>query len=288
MPPTRPQRPTGFSGLDWIVTDDGSLTLLDCKLNETFHSGCGAVAESLVVYLCGSGVFERLMHTAATRVFELGFGTGMNFLLTAAIAERFQTSLEYWAIDHRIVPAAVVGELAIGEQHLPKILADNPIRPHDSATITVEDFDAIPSLTLELVQWILDLHSTVEPIPSGDAFRLVQCPLAKHVRLNLLVGDATALPYRVAHANPLGELRRSFDAVYFDAFSPESTPELWTHEIFETMFRMLRPGGTLASYCVKSRVRQLLSQLGFVVERIPGPKAGKREVLRAVVPNDIS
>ncbi len=54
--PKRPTTPTSSAGLHWQITDDGSRTLWDERLDETYHSGCGAVAESLVVYLLNSGV----------------------------------------------------------------------------------------------------------------------------------------------------------------------------------------------------------------------------------------
>lgn len=72
-----------------------------------------------------------------------------------------------------------------------------------------------------------------------------------------------------------------YNLVYFDAFSPDIQPELWTHEIFNELSAMLKKGGGLVTYSAKGNVRRALNSAGFKVERIPGPK-GKREMIRAM------
>lgn len=71
-----------------------------------------------------------------------------------------------------------------------------------------------------------------------------------------------------------------FNLIYFDAFSPRVQPELWEELIFRNMYASLQPGGILVTYCAKGAVRRTLQEVGFMVERLPGPP-GKREMLRA-------
>lgn len=74
-----------------------------------------------------------------------------------------------------------------------------------------------------------------------------------------------------------------YDLIFFDAFSPQSQPELWTKEIFDRMFASMNKGGILVTYCAKGEVRRNMMAAGFTVERIAGPP-GKREMLRAKRP----
>ncbi len=76
---------------------------------------------------------------------------------------------------------------------------------------------------------------------------------------------------------------QEFDLVYFDAFGPRVQPELWTIDIFRSMHEALRPGGVLVTYSAKGSVRRAMQEVGFSVERLPGPP-GKREMLRATKP----
>lgn len=71
-----------------------------------------------------------------------------------------------------------------------------------------------------------------------------------------------------------------FDAIFFDAFSPEKQPEMWSQYQFEKIFRHCNQGAVLTTYCAKGNVRRALQNAGFTVERLPGPP-GKREILRA-------
>jgi tRNA U34 5-methylaminomethyl-2-thiouridine-forming methyltransferase MnmC len=72
-----------------------------------------------------------------------------------------------------------------------------------------------------------------------------------------------------------------YDVVFFDAFSPESQPELWTEKFFQKLYDAMNFGGIFVTYCAKGVVRRSLQNIGFVVERLPGPPNGKREILRA-------
>jgi len=72
-----------------------------------------------------------------------------------------------------------------------------------------------------------------------------------------------------------------FDVIYFDAFSPQEQPELWSEAVMERMYFSLKSGGLLVSYCAQGQFRRNLRSAGFTIERLPGPP-GKREMTRAI------
>jgi len=72
-----------------------------------------------------------------------------------------------------------------------------------------------------------------------------------------------------------------FDVIYFDAFSPEKQPEMWSKELFSMIYAHCNPGAILTTYCAKGIVRRAMQEAGFTVERLPGPP-GKREILRSL------
>lgn len=76
------------------------------------------------------------------------------------------------------------------------------------------------------------------------------------------------------------DVANSIDLIYFDAFGARVQPELWTVEIFSIMFKALKSGGYLVTYAAKGSVRRAMLEVGFLVEKLPGPP-GKREMLRA-------
>lgn len=72
----------------------------------------------------------------------------------------------------------------------------------------------------------------------------------------------------------------TFDLIYFDAFGARVQPELWTVAMFKKMYEALRENGVLVTYSAKGSVRRAMQEVGFSVERLPGPP-DKREMLRA-------
>ncbi len=70
-----------------------------------------------------------------------------------------------------------------------------------------------------------------------------------------------------------------YNLIFFDAFSPEKQPELWTETVFRKIYQATAAGGILTTYCAKGAVRRALQAAGFAVERLPGA-LGKREMLR--------
>ena len=70
------------------------------------------------------------------------------------------------------------------------------------------------------------------------------------------------------------------DIIYFDAFGPRVQPDLWGESVFKIMYKALKPGGVLVTYCAQGNARRAMQAVGFNVVRIPGPP-GKREMLRA-------
>ncbi|GAA4314184.1 tRNA (5-methylaminomethyl-2-thiouridine)(34)-methyltransferase MnmD [Compostibacter hankyongensis] len=72
-----------------------------------------------------------------------------------------------------------------------------------------------------------------------------------------------------------------FDLIYYDAFAPDVQPELWSVAVFRKLYDALGHPGVLATYCSKGDVRRAMQQVGFRVEKLPGPP-GKREILRAL------
>lgn len=71
-----------------------------------------------------------------------------------------------------------------------------------------------------------------------------------------------------------------YDLIYFDAFGFRVQPELWSLEIFQIMFKALKPNGILVTYACRSSIKNAMKEAGFQVEKLNGPP-GKREMLRA-------
>ena len=89
-----------YNGIRVITTDDGSSSLFVPDLNETYHSFHGAIQESLHVFV-KNGLEHYILQNQVKRVkvFEVGFGTGLNALLSYQYAEQKQIFVDYYTIE---------------------------------------------------------------------------------------------------------------------------------------------------------------------------------------------
>lgn len=279
-PPIRDRWSTGSPAWQWELTDDGSRTLWDARLGESFHSGCGAVSETLIVYLSNSQVLPRLRQSMPCAVLEYGLGTATGFLLTAAVAEHYRTPLVFTALECSLLPSEIFGQLQLAdsvERCISQGLARTPV---SDPGFVLSEFAALPHLCEAFCEQVAGWQRDSPKLLASSATGQLVARLSEFVELHLWLGDARDWTPSDAGAMD-GRSIAGFDAVYFDPFSPESSPELWTAEVFEVAARGLRPGGLLTSYCVKSSVRKALQQCGLQVCKMAGPLGGKREVLVA-------
>jgi tRNA U34 5-methylaminomethyl-2-thiouridine-forming methyltransferase MnmC len=86
--------------LQLVTTADGSKTIFNPEVGENYHSRHGALQESQHVFL-NSGLRYFLAGGSATEVsiLEVGFGTGLNFLLSADFCTGTDISLQYTGIE---------------------------------------------------------------------------------------------------------------------------------------------------------------------------------------------
>lgn len=60
-------------------------------------------------------------------------------------------------------------------------------------------------------------------------------------------------------------LEMKFDAIFLDAFTPDTNPELWTSEFIAQLKKHLKPGGRIATYCSAYPLRGALIENGFMI-----------------------
>lgn len=80
------------------VTADGSHTFQLAESDITFHSRFGAIQESEHVYI-GAGLQPFIGKVDPIRVFEMGFGTGLNAFLAYLEARTEKVKVEYEAVE---------------------------------------------------------------------------------------------------------------------------------------------------------------------------------------------
>ena len=216
-----------------VITDDGSSSIFSEEVNQHYHSHFGALQESMHIFI-ESGLCSSLFFgLEKISILEIGFGTGLNALLTYFKAKELQKKIEYETLELY------------------------PLTPQEVAQLNYPTLLPYP----DVKEIFTKLH---------NATWNEKQTISKNFILHKLQTSAQNASFPC----------NRFDLVYFDAFSPEVQPELWSTEVFEPIYHSMKNNSILLTYCTKGSVKQTLRAIGFQIEKLPGP-AGKREILRA-------
>ncbi|MEQ9374204.1 MAG: tRNA (5-methylaminomethyl-2-thiouridine)(34)-methyltransferase MnmD [Imperialibacter sp.] len=98
-----------------IVTDDGSHSLKNEALNETYHSFHGAIQESSHVFIEMGLRHWCDHHKSAPKILEIGFGTGLNAFLSLIFAEEHQQEVYFESLETFPLPAEIYDALNYAE-----------------------------------------------------------------------------------------------------------------------------------------------------------------------------
>ena len=79
-----------------IITDDGSTTIHIPEWNEQYHSTHGAIQEAYHVFI-KNGL--SLFKDQEVNIMEIGFGTGLNCLITYLEAEKYNLNIDYVGVE---------------------------------------------------------------------------------------------------------------------------------------------------------------------------------------------
>lgn len=214
-----------------IETADGSKTIFIPEMNEQYHSVNGAITESEYIFVNKGFMFQQKKDPV---IFEAGFGTGLNALLTAINAEKNNRPTTYYTIEKYPLANKIIKTLAYGD-----IISNEATNIYEK---------------IHLCEW----ETTVQISP---------CFYIHKINADLIEFSFNTTPV--------------FDIIYFDAFGPDKQPEMWTPEIFQKIYTNCSPGAIFVTYSAKGEIRRQLANIGFEIERLPGPP-GKKHILRGI------
>lgn len=299
--------------------EDGSLTVHSALHDQCFHSSAGAILESRYIYLeLGLKAYlsarqNAVLQNAARReqadetarneqagetsrreqadgvsILEIGFGSGINALLCAIEFEKARRNRIYCDKPQTDLNNATSN-------------CENATSNHDNALAFPEEiyFESIELYPIPEEIWSqLDYASM---LVASDSERDHRIDSERDHSINIDRDQIKAIFEKIHRApwNQVCEILPGFklhkrhediltfmpaaqyQVVFFDAFSPDCQPELWSKEVLAKIKEKLLPGAVMSTYSSKGFVKQHLRDLGFEVCRKPGP-GHKRHVLQAI------
>lgn len=198
-----------------------------------------AIEESKYIFLEGNQLQNRFKNCKNFSICELGFGTGLNFLLTSQLflKENHKGILYYFSIEKY------------------------PLSVYEIKN-ALKNFKEIE---IELEHLIFLLKQIYYPT---IGFQTIY--FHPKIRLTFLLGDVLKMLKQIYNSY--------FDCWFLDGFSPSKNPEMWQKEIFLEMARLSYKGSTFATFSTARIVKDGLKEANFYIEKKKG-FGKKREML---------
>ncbi|MFA7081225.1 MAG: tRNA (5-methylaminomethyl-2-thiouridine)(34)-methyltransferase MnmD [Bacteroidales bacterium] len=99
--------------IEILITEDGSSSLRRTDLQEGYHSTFGAIAESRHIFI--EAGLRKVGTLPKINILEIGFGTGLNAILSLEFANKENQAIYYTTIEKYPLPKEITSELNYGK-----------------------------------------------------------------------------------------------------------------------------------------------------------------------------
>lgn len=213
----------------------------------------------------------------------IGVKEGHFELVTTRTGSRAVRHTGHGEVMHPVGPWEEANRLYVDQLQLERYLSvttEDPLRVLDvglgaganavAALTRAQHMGSARRRPLEIVSLEIDLTPLRLALTDAEGFPFLQ-PW-KHAAQGILTDgrwDSPSLSWRVLEGDAvrlIGELDGVFQLIFFDPFSPESNPGLWTVDFLrQVRSRAPREGGMLATYSAATPTRVSLLLAGFFV-----------------------
>ncbi len=214
---------------------------------DIYYPECSGIEQSQYVFIEGNDLINRWQFLPQDmqshfNIGEIGFGTGLNFLLTWHLWEQHapqSANLFFISCDKH----------PLKKSDLEHALTQWPLLESKAKAL----INQYPILTPGMHQLRFNNGRVTLLLMLGDA--------CESFGQQLICGDSVLEP----------TLRSAFiDAWYLDGFTPKKNMELWSEDLIKVISLLSKNGTSLATYTVAARVKSLLAKYGFKITKKKG------------------
>lgn len=206
-----------------ITTRDGSHSLFNEELKETYHSVHGAVQESKHVFIkSGLDYFIQQFTPASIQILEIGFGTGLNALLTLQQCFEKKHTIHYSSIEAFPIEEALWQELNYAESAIAKEWFEKIHRATWNVPVELSSYFNLKKIQNTIQQ--ITLESNKYDIVYFDAFAPNKQPEMWELPMLQKIYDAMSQQSIFVTYCAKGQLKRDLKSLGFQVESIQGPP----------------------------------------------------------------
>ncbi len=218
-----------------------------------YYSKKNGVEESDYVFIQGNKLLERWQqfedeHLSRFSIFETGFGSGLNFLLTA----------EHWLDFKREHKPEHLNKLSYTSVEIHPLQLDDLIK-------IIRNWSVEFTYTNQLITYYPPAIKGIYHFDFGRIeLKLILMPLDQALSI----------------IEPKG--RPLFDCLFLDGFTPSRNKSMWESALLRRLSYFCKQDSTFSTFTAASRVRKDLIHSGYTIKKVKG-FGSKREMLTGVL-----
>ena len=238
-----------YANISWSKTEE---TLVNTDYKDIYFTK-NAIDESRHNFIKANNLAQRFEEQKDFSICELGFGSGLNFFLTAELwlQKNREQRLYYYGIDM------------------------HPWRVADLENLKLK-FTSLSAL--------IDRFIALKPPPHSGFFATTFAPNIQLICVQMHSHQALLQMRKSAAEVPHNKL---FDCFFLDGFTPQRNSDMFDNTCIKSIASLAKSKATLSSYSATSLLKKNLLSNGFDLHKNAG-FAGKREMICAVLQNTTS
>lgn len=201
-----------YNDIQLRLTKDGSHTLYIPELDEYYHSLHGAINESVHVFLQAGFSYHP---AGKLSILEIGFGTGLNAILTMIRAEEEKRTVTYHTIDIHPLPVEIISRLNYPEL-LSGIYKEKFMKMHEvswNSEHKITPFFSLKKIAADILNYKLPGHYQVVYF---DAFAPDKQPGLWEQKIFMKIFNAMSSESILTTYSSKGEIKRRLIKCGFD------------------------------------------------------------------------
>jgi tRNA 5-methylaminomethyl-2-thiouridine biosynthesis bifunctional protein len=234
-----------YTKLIWRDGQPYSEIFDDIYYSSDKNEGISGENEFQHVFFRHNGLPERWQRRGDFVVAELGFGSGLNCILT----------IREWL------------------KHCEQSGDDKTLH-----YVAIEKYPLSPESIIELVSRYIELKPFCDELVDNYP------PAIEASHRRQLFDNRVVIHFKFMDVcDALDDADLKVDAWFLDGFSPAKNPDMWSQSLFEGIAKNSRDGATCSTYTAAGFVKRNLQNAGFTVNKVSG-YGQKREMLIAELP----
>lgn len=257
-----------------LITEDGTLSLYNNKVNDIYHSKIGAYTETLDKFVKPSKILDYVKVHDEVKILDICYGLGYNSKIAIDEIKKVNNNcrIEITALEIDPFVIALSGfcffdgiNLDIKNIFYNLINAYPNIKNIQDALCADVKFKSLINGYLKNDECKYNKNDDTAELLHNIYYQTISsrnknieklCYTSKMLEINILIGDAR---------DSICTLSPGYDYIFHDGFAPNKQPLLWSKGFILKLFNIINTTGNLTTYTAAPAVRGGLIDAGFEI-----------------------